>query len=369
MVSLGDVGRLRASLGIEAPVLQSGMGTVAGAELAAAVSNAGGLGILAAFFLTPDDLRAQIGQVRRLTDRPFGVNIWLHDDVRSQPDVSALSEDSVRSVQSFFNELRSRFDLEPKLDAPPQLPNLVDAAIEVMIDEHIPVFSTGVGLPEPDLVEQFHAVGTKVVSMVATARDAETAAASGVDVVVAQGAEAGGHRSYGDKRPLADVLGTGTFSLVPDVVARVGDIVPVVAAGGIVDGRGLAAAMVLGASGVLMGTRFVATAESQANEVWKQRLISREGETVLSDGYTGQWARFLRSEYTDKWDAAGIHPLPGVLQAVTGSDLFTAATRDGDDEVQPLYAGASFGQIDDLPSAGDVVRRVIADAEQLLGAL
>jgi nitronate monooxygenase len=369
MVSLGDVGRLCASLGIEVPVLQSGMGTVAGPELAAAVSNAGGLGILAAFFLTPDDLRAQIGRVRELTDRPFGVNIWLHDDVRSQPDVSALNEDSVRSAQSFFNELRPRFDLEAKFDAPPQLPDLVDVAIEVMIDEQVPVFSSGVGLPERDLVERFHSVGTKVVSMVANARDAETAAASGVDVVVAQGAEAGGHRSYGDKRPLSDVLGTGTFSLVPDVVARVGDIVPVVAAGGIVDGRGLAAAIVLGASGVLMGTRFVATAESQASEVWKQRLLSREGETVLSDGYTGQWARFLRSEYTDRWAAAGVDPMPGVLQAVTGSDLFAAATRDGDDEVQPLYAGASFGQIDDLPSAGDVVRRVVADAEQLLGPL
>ncbi|MGI9612110.1 MAG: NAD(P)H-dependent flavin oxidoreductase [Acidimicrobiales bacterium] len=368
-MSLGDVGRLRALLGIEAPVLQSGMGTVAGPELAAAVSNAGGLGILAAFFLTPDDLRAQIGQIRELTDRPFGVNMWLHDDVRSPPDVSALSEDSIRSVQSFFNELRPRFDLEPKLDGPPQLPNVVDAMIEVMIDEEVPVFSTGVGLPEPDLVERFHAVGAKVVSMVATTRDAETVAASGVDVVVAQGAEAGGHRSFGEKRPLSEVVGTGTFSLVPDVVARVGDDVPVVAAGGIVDGRGMAAAIVLGASGVLMGTRFVATAESQANDVWKKRLLSREGETVLSDGYTGQWARWLRSEYTDAWEAAEIDPLPGVLQAVAGSDLFTAATLNGDDDVQPLAAGASFGQIDDLPTAGDVVGRVVADAEQLLGPI
>lgn len=368
MVSLGDVGRLRGALGIEAPVLQSGMGTVAGVELAAAVSNAGGLGILAAFFVTPDDLRAQIGRVRELTDRPFGVNIWLHDDVRSPPDVSMLGADSVRAVQSFFNELRPRFDLEPTLEPPPQLPNLVDAAVEVMIDERIPVFSAGVGLPEPELVERFHAVDTKVVSMVATARDAEMAVASGVDVVVAQGAEAGGHRSLGAKRPLGEALGTGTFSLVPEVVARVGDDVPVVAAGGIVDGRGLAAAIVLGASGVLMGTRFVATVESRADDVWKQRLLSGGGETVLSDGYTGQWARFLRSEYTDRWEAAGVDPLPGVLQAVTGRDVFLAATQHGDADVEPLYAGASFARIDDLPGAGDIVRRVVAEAEELLGS-
>jgi nitronate monooxygenase len=149
--------------------------------------------------------------------------------------------------------------------------------------------------------------------------------------------------------------------------ASLGIEVPVLQSGmGTVAGPELAAA-VSNAGG--MGTRFVATAESQASEVWKQRLLSREGETVLSDGYTGQWARFLRSEYTDRWAAAGVDPMPGVLQAVTGSDLFAAATRDGDDEVQPLYAGASFGQIDDLPSAGDVVRRVVADAEQLLGPL
>lgn len=367
MVALGSVGRLRSALGIEVPVLQSGMGSVAGPELAAAVSNAGGLGILAALLVAPDDLHVQIARVRALTDRPFGVNIWLHDDVRAQPDVAALDADCVRSVQSFLNEFRQRFDLEPTLEAPPQLPDLVDAAIDVMIEERVPVFSTGVGLPESALVERFHSADAKVVAMVATADDAEHAVASGVDVVVAQGAEAGGHRSYGAKRPLSEALGTGTFSLVPDVVARVGTEVPVVAAGGVVDGRGLAAAVVLGASGVLMGTRFVATAESQANDVWKQRLQSGRGATALSDGHTGQWARFLRSEFTDRWAAAGVTPPPGLLQAVMGGDIFQAAAREGDDQIQPLYAGASFARIDDLPSAGDVVRNVMADAVRLIG--
>lgn len=369
MVTIGDVGRLRSLLGIDVPVLQSGMGTVAGPELAAAVSNAGGLGILAALFLSEDDLRAQIRRVRELTDRPFGVNIWLHDEVRRSPDVSAIDADTVRSVQGFFNELRPRFELEATMQGPPQLPDLVDAALDVMVDEKIPVFSAGLGLPEPGLVDRFHHAGTKVIAMVVTSDEARQAVDHGVDVIVAQGAEAGGHRSVGQKRPLAEAVGVGTFSLVPDVVATVGDEAPVVAAGGIVDGRGLAAAVVLGATGVLMGTRFVATVESNANEVWKQALLAEQGETVVSDGFTGQWARFLRNEYTDRWSAAEVSPPPGVLQAVMGSDLFAAAAREGDAQMQPLYAGASFGQIRDLPGAGDVVRRIAAEAEVLLGSL
>lgn len=369
MVVAGDVGRLRTVLGIEAPVLQSGMRGVAGPRLAAAVSNAGGMGTLAALFQGPDEVRAGIRAIRELTDRPFGVNIWLHDDVRTPPDVERVDSDAVRSVQTVFNELRPRFDLAPTLDDPPQLPDLVDAALDVMIEERIPVFSAGVGLPEPDLVERFHTAGTKIVVMVACADDAEIAAASGADVVIAQGTEAGGHRSYGSKRERRDAVGTGTFTLVPEVVARVGDRVPVVAAGGVVDGRGLAAAIVLGASGVLMGTRFVATVESEANEVWKRRLVSGQGDTVLTDGFTGQWARVLRSEFTDHWDAAGVEPLPGLLQAVVGGDVYAAAAQVGDDQMQALYAGASFGRMRDLPDAAEVVRSVVDDATQLLGRL
>jgi nitronate monooxygenase len=369
MAVIGDVDRLRTVLRIEAPILQSGMRGVAAPQLAAAVSNAGGLGILAALFESPDDLRESIRQIRGLTDRPFGVNIWLHDDVRTPPDVDRVDRDTVRSVQNVFNELRPRFDLAPTLADPPPLPDLVDAALEVMIDERIPVFSAGVGLPEPELVERFHAAGTKIVSMVASVDDAEAAAASGADVVVAQGSEAGGHRSYGTKRERVEASGTGTFSLVPEVVARVGDRVPVVAAGGIVDGRGLAAAIVLGASGVLMGTRFVATAESQANEVWKRRLVSGHGETVLTDGFTGQWARVLRSDFTDHWDAADVEALPGLLQAAVGADLYAAAARMGDDQMQALYAGASYGRMSGLPGAGDVVRDVVREATELLGRL
>ncbi len=342
------------------------MGGVAGPDLVAAVSNAGGLGILAALRLEPDQVRTSIRRVRELTDKPFGVNIWLHDDVRTPPDPEAVSDDIVRGSQSVLNELRSRLELEPTLERPAPAPDLVDRALAVMIEERIPVFSAAIGLPEPALVERFHDGGTKVISMVATTDDGLAAVANGVDVVVAQGVEAGGHRSYGAKLARDEVLGSGTLTLVAEMVDAVGGSVPVVAAGGIVDGRGLAAMLALGADGVLLGTRFVATTESSASDIWKQRLISGSRKTTLTDGFTGQWARVLRSEFTAHWDAAGVEPLPGLLQAAAGGDLFAAAKRLDDDQMQPLYAGAGAGAMSDIMGAGQVVDQVVAEARASL---
>jgi nitronate monooxygenase len=362
-------GRLTEAIGIEAPVLQSGMGGVAGPELAAAVSNAGGLGTVAALNLAPDAVRRAIVEMRERTDRPFGVNIWLHQDVRNPPDPAGVADDVVRGSQAVLNEFRPRFDLEPTLERPPPSPDLVDAAIEVMIDERVPVFSAGVGVPEADLVERFHRVGSRVASMVATTEDARAAVANGVDVVIAQGSESGGHRSHGRKRPRSEAIGSSTLVLVPEVVDAVGDRVPVVAAGGIIDGRGLAAMLAIGADGVLLGTRFVATRESQAAEVWKRRLTTGDRATVLTDGFSGQWARVLRSDFTDRWAEVGAEALPGLLQAAAGSDLFGAARRFDDDQLQPLYAGAAVGRLDGIPGAGEVVTTLVEEAVAALDRL
>jgi nitronate monooxygenase len=338
------------------------MGGVAGPDLVAAVCNAGGLGVLAALRLEPDRVRTSIRQVRELTDKPFGVNIWLHDDVRTSPDPDAIPDDVVRGAQAVLNELRPRFDLEPTLERPRAEPDLVNTALEVMIEERIPVFSAGLGLPEASLVERFHDAGTKVISMVATVDDGSAAVANEVDVVVAQGTESGGHRSYGSKLAKHDVLGSSTLTLVAGMIDAVGGSVPVVAAGGIVDGRGLAAMLALGADGVLLGTRFVATKESAASDVWKRRLTSGRRDTTLTDGFTGQWARVLQSEFTAHWEAAGVEALPGLLQAAAGGDLFAAARKLGDDQMQPLYAGAGVGAMSDIPGAGEVVAQLVAEA-------
>lgn len=359
--------RLTETLSVEVPIVQSGMAGVAGPDLVAAVSDAGGLGVMAALRLRPDTLRASIERIRRATDRPFGVNIWLHRDVRTSPEPAAIPDDVVRRSQAALNHFRPRFDLPPTLERPPPAVDLVDTAIDVMIEEKIPVFSAGLGVPESELVERFHRAGTKVVAMVASVDDGRAAAANGVDVVVAQGGEAGGHRSFGTKRPEGEVRGPSTLVLVPAMVDAIGDEVPVLAAGGVVDGRGLAAMLALGADGVLMGTRFVATAESEASPVWKRSLTAGERPTVLTDGYSGQWARVLSTEFTVHWAASGAEALPGLLQSAAGRDLFGAAKQADDDQLQPLYAGAAVGQLCDIPPAGQVMAEIVSEARAILG--
>lgn len=346
--------------------MQSGMAGVAVPELVAAVSNAGGLGVIASLRLPPDVVRESIRTVRASTDKPFGVNIWLHDDVRTSPDPASVPDDVVRGSQAVLNRFRTRFELAPTLERPAAATDLVETALEIMIQERIPVFSAGLGIPEPALVERFHRVGTKIVCMVATVEDAETAAENGVDVVAAQGSEAGGHRSYGQKHSRAAADKNLTADLVAAVADAVGPRVPVVAAGGIVDGYGLAAMIRLGAEGVLLGTRFVATKESGASDLWKTRLTTGDRSTSFTDGFTGQWARVLTSEFTQEWEQSGAEALPGLLQAAAGQDLFTAAKKLGDDQLQPLYAGTAADQLSDILSAADVVHSIVAEARAAL---
>ncbi len=359
--------RLCEVLSIEAPIVQSGMAGVAGIDLVTAVSNSGGLGVMAALRVQPEVLRDSIRLIRQATPKPFGVNIWLHSDVRTSPNPAEIPEDVVRGSQTVLNHFRPRFDLPSTLERPPSPTDMVDAALEVMIEERIPVFSAGLGVPEADLVERFHRVGTKVLSMVATVEDGEAAVANGVDVVVAQGGESGGHRSYGHKLGRQNAMGTSCLVLVPAMVDAVGAEVPVVASGGVIDGRGLAAMVALGADGVLMGTRFVATRESAAAQVWKNRLTTGSRTTTLTDGFTGQWARVLTSEFTNHWADSGAEALPGLLQSAAGSDLFGAAKRADDDQMQPLYAGAAVAQLSGILSAAEVVSSTVESARNILG--
>ncbi len=358
--------RLSEALGIEAPIVQSGMAGVAVPGLVAAVSNAGGLGVMAALGAKPDALRESIRQIRQATDKPFGVNIWLHSDVRTSPDPAAISDDVVRGSQAVLNHFRPRFDLPVTFERPAPARDLVNDALTVMIEERVPVFSAGLGIPEADLVERFHRAGTKVLSMVATLSDGVSAVANGVDAIAAQGTESGGHRSYGTKPDRQGATGSSCLVLVPAMVDAVGREVPVLASGGVVDGRGLAAMFALGADGALMGTRFVATKESGAAEVWKQRITSGDRSTTLTDGFTGQWARVLNSEFTDHWAESRAEALPGLLQAAAGRDLFGAARASDDDQLQPLYAGAAVAQLSDIPSAAEVIQTLTADASRIL---
>ena len=354
--------------GIEYPIVQSGMGSVAGPELVAEVCRAGGLGILAGLNVPPDDLRQRIHRVRALTDRPFGVNLWLHSEIRSPVDVSLIGDETIRAVQAALNRFRGRLGLPATQAPPPNAPHLVDAALQTIIEERVPIFSAGIGNPDQLMVERCHRAGIKVIAMVTTVADAQQVAAAGVDAVVAQGSEAGGHRSVGVKPASPDTAMVGTMALVPQIADAVR--LPVVAAGGLADGRGLVAAIALGASGILLGTRFVATRESMAPEFYKKKLLEREAEsTAVTDAFTGQWGRALRNTLAAEYRETGAPVLPSLLQSVVARDIYDAAAAHQDGEYFPMWAGQSVGLIRDLPGAADVIQSIISEARAVILAL
>lgn len=355
-------------LGIEHPLLQAPMATVATPELVAAVSNAGGMGILPGVMAPPEHLRRQIGEVRTMTDRPFGVNLLLHQVFMSPVDTATIPGEVIDAAQATLNGFRRRLGLDEVTSGPPTLPDFVESAFTVILEERVPVFSTGLGIPSAAMVNRCHDRGIRVVTQVATVKDARLAVDNGVDVIVAQGSEAGGHRMTGTKAPDKEYAAIGTLALVPQVVEAVD--VPVVAAGGIVSGRGLAAALMLGAVGGLAGTRFIACAESGALPFHKGALLQSDGDsTVLTDVFTGLYARCLRNAYIDEYASAGAPVLPGGVQLAAAMDIAAAAAAQSNPDYYALYAGQGAGLIHDLPSAAEIVRTIVEQATEAIAAL
>jgi nitronate monooxygenase len=216
---------------------------------------------------------------------------------------------------------------------------VLSEAIEVIVEERVPVWSIGLGNPDAAVVERCHRAGILVMAMVCTVDDARAVAASGVDVIVAQGIEAGGHRSTWRKPATAGAASVSTMALVPGIVDAVRQ--PVVAAGGIVDGRGLAAALTLGAAGVLLGTRFVATKESAAPPRFKQALLAAgSDDTTITDAFSGLYARALRNRFTDEYAASAGPSAPAPDDGGRGR----------------VHGGRAFGRSCVLPDDGGAER-------------
>jgi enoyl-[acyl-carrier protein] reductase II len=314
--------RLTDVLEIEHPVMLAGMGGVSYSDLATAVSEAGGFGCLGASTMSHEEMNAEIAAVRAGTDKPFGVDL-----------LTAVPQDLPRKVED-------------------------------IIKGGARCFVAGLGVPR-DVIELCHKHGVLVVSMCGKVRHAVNAVAAGCDIVVAQGTEAGGHTGS-----------VATMALVPQVVDAVGSQVPVVAAGGIVDGRGLAAALSLGADGVWVGTRFIATPEARSVIGYKDKLLAAaEDETVVSRAYTGKTCRVLRTDYTTAFETGEreLQPFPGQFMVSLqdgvnhlGGDQDTPDV-DPDNEFFP--AGQGVGAIDDLVPAADLVRSFVDEAEAVLSKL
>lgn len=333
-------------LGIELPIVQAPMaGGWTTPALVAAVANAGGLGMLAAARITAAQLGEQIDAVRAATDRPFGVNFLLAPPDAAPRDAAAM--------QRVLDEGRAELGLPPGRATPPALPpSPLQQQIDLVCAAHIPIVSFAMGDPAP-FVGRLKATGCFVIAMATTVDDALRLEAAGIDAIVAQGADAGGHRSTLDA-PGEDLPLVGTFALVPQVVDAVQ--VPVIAAGGIMDGRGVLAALALGAQAAQLGTRFLLARESAAFGAYRRQLLDAvETDTVVTRALTGRPARALRNALVRAVERAGTPPLPWPYQALVADDLWRAAIDRDDADWAPLLAGQGLRLARSEAPAGELV--------------
>ena len=232
-----------------------------------------------------------------------------------------------------------------------------EAQMEVVIEEKVPVYAAGLGNPEP-WMDRLHANGTKVMAVIGKVKHAEQVVGSGIDMIVAQGHDGGGHNS-----PI------GTISLIPQVVDAVGDRVPVLGAGGISDGRGVAAAMMLGAEGAWVGTAFLATEEAGIERFQKEAITeSGDADTVVSRSLTGKPARMIRNKWADAWVQAGKEPLPMPYQSMISGPVMASGIKAERKDVIPGFAGQGIGLIDSIRPAAEVMRDLVDGAEKALAS-
>jgi enoyl-[acyl-carrier protein] reductase II len=314
--------RLTEMLHIEHPVMLAGMGGVAYSALAAAVSNAGGYGCLGASTMSSERLAREIAATRELTTKPFGVDLLT------------------------------------------AFPDTLTHNVELLIEGGASTFVAGLGVPS-HVIDLCHDHGVLVVSMCGKVEHAKRALDAGCDLVVAQGTEAGGHTGT-----------VATLPLVPLIVDAMDGAIPVVAAGGIFDGRGLAAALSLGAAGVWVGTRFIATPEARAIPGYRESILeTREDGTVVSRAFSGKTMRVLRNDTTDRYDAdpALLKKFPDQLAIAFNDGTFHLGGDEHTTGIDPRRegypAGQAVGAITSIVPAGDIVRSIVEEAQRVIDAL
>lgn len=352
--------RLTAKLGIDYPIVQGPLGGLSSQKLVAAVSNFGGLGSFGALNLTPDEIRDVIAEIRALTSRPFAVNLWVS---KEDEDARHCGEGeytrSLAPLLPFLDELGAPHPAFTPYVEPPKFEDQVRA----VLDANVPVFSFIFGIPPREILDECRRKNIVTMGVATTAQEAIALAEAGVDTIAASGFEGGGHRGS-FLRP-ADQSLVGTFSLVPQVVDAVD--VPVVAAGGIADARGVAAAFALGADGVQMGTAFLPFEESGAKPVHREALLTLDARrTGLTRGFTGRLARGIRNRLMDELNRKGTEILPYPLQRQLVRNLAVPAEAAGRGDLMPLWAGQSAGLLKET-NLQSFLSSLVADVSKIMG--
>lgn len=337
------------------PIIQAPMaGGATTPELVAAVSNAGGLGSLAGVLLSPDKLAEEIRRIRTRTGRPFNVNLFVLKTVQ------ATSED-LRTAMERLEPIRAELGLS-QATVPSKFSEDFAAQLEVLMEEKPPVVSFHFDIVSAQVVERLQEAGCKVVGTATNVAEAMAWEQAGADYVCAQGGEAGGHRGT-FIGPFEQSM-TGTMALVPLVADAVK--VPVIAAGGIMDGRGIAAALLLGAKAVQMGTAFLTCLESGIHPLYKQALLQAQGDsTVVTRTFSGRPARGLRNAFIERMQPyeALVPPYP-IQNALTG-EIRQAAAKAGRLEYMSLWAGQAASLCRSLPAA-ELVETLMQETQTVL---
>ena len=360
-------------LGIEYPILSAGMGptlmgeqTGAPVALVVAVSESGGLGVLGGSGFTVDELREAIREIKSKTDKPFGVDLLLPKslDLGAGAGMEGVTEMPISQVLKmlppehgdWIERVKRELDL-PDVEIMVKMNTTTvrpEESVAVCIEERVPLFCAGLGNPG-FMVSEAHANAMKVLAITGNTKNARRMAESGIDLLVAQGHEGGGHTGR-----------IGTMALLPAAIDAAHPV-PVLAAGGIGDGRGLAAALAIGCVGVWVGTRFLCTNEGGAVDMVKQRILqSSDEDTRVSKAYTGKTLRATYSGFHDLWDKSGLDPLPFPIQIMISSALLASFIEANKGDYVTGPAGQISGIIDQVKPAAQVLEEMVEEAADIL---
>ncbi|MFW5434702.1 NAD(P)H-dependent flavin oxidoreductase [Paenibacillus apiarius] len=352
-----SINKLTERLQIRYPIIQAGMaGGVTAPALVAAVSNAGALGTLGAGYMSPEQMKEAIREIKSLTEKPFAVNLFV-------PEARVDIEDVREPIQTQLASIRRRLRISEEKGAGGSESGFdYDAyrqsfaeQVSVVVQAKVPVFSFTFGVPSREMIHLLKREGIVLIGTATHVKEAQMLESAGVDIIVAQGSEAGGHRGtfHGD---CEDSL-VGTIALVPLIADHVS--VPVIAAGGIMDGRGMAAAMALGAQGVQLGTAFLACEESGAHEAYKAAVLScDECSTTVTRTFSGKPARGIVNGFIRQLQPHAEHVPPYPIMNQLTRDIRQAAARQSNPEYLSLWAGQA-ARLSRRTTAADVVEKVV----------
>lgn len=346
-------------LNIQYPIIQAPMaGGITTSGLVAEVSNAGGLGMIGAGYLTPAQTREQIREIRQLTSNPFGINLFV-------PSEFNVTEDAVQSANQLLHSIREQLNLEhiDSFDIP-EFNNIFESFMEqvkVVIEEKVSICSFTFGVPSKEVIDELKQHNITLIGTATTVREAVENEKLGIDMVVVQGSEAGGHRGNfmdGHQESLV-----GLMSLIPQVVDHVS--IPVIAAGGIMDGRGLMASICLGAQGVQLGTAFLTCVESGAHKVHKEAILNAaEDQMIFTRAFSGKWARGIKNKFILDMQEHELRVPDFPVQNLLTQVIRKTGSGQNNQDFMSLWSGQS-PRLAKNQSVERLMKNIIADAKKI----